>query len=73
MYEVVKAMENWDIEGGNAVEPRLVKRSTRTTVTVLKSTQISRGIYQFDHTSTKVDLSIMRKFDINGKVKLKIL
>ena len=68
MHEFVKAQLNWDIEGGNAVEPRIVKRSIRTAVNVLKSNSISKGLYQFHQSNTKTDLSIKRKFEVLGKM-----
>jgi len=64
MHEFVKAQLNWDIEGGNAVEPRIVKRSIRTAVNVLKSNSVSKGLYQFHQSNTKTDLSIKRKFEV---------
>ena len=37
MLEFVKAQEDWEIDSGNAVEPRVVKRPIRTAIAVLKS------------------------------------
>ena len=67
MHEFVKSQEDWDIEGGNAVEPRIVKRSIRTAVNVLKSNSVSKGLYQFHQSNTKTDLSMKKKFEIIGK------
>ena len=67
MHEFIKAQLDWDIEGGNAVEPRIVKRSIRTAVNILKSNNVSKGLYQFHQSNTKTDLSIKRKFEIIGR------
>lgn len=65
MMEFVKAQEDWEIEGGNVVEPRIIKRSIRTSITVCKAQNIStNGLYQFHQASTKVDLSIKRRFNV---------
>ena len=64
----MKAQEEWSIEGGNAVEPRIIKRIIRTAITVTKSNNISKGMYQFNQTNTKTDLSMRRNFDVTGIV-----
>jgi hypothetical protein len=64
MLEFVKAQEDWEIDGGNAVEPRVVKRPIRTAISVLKSNTASRGLYYFNQTNTKTDMSMRRKFDV---------
>ena len=66
MLEFVKAQEDWEIDGGNAVEPRVVKRPIRTAISVLKSNTASRGLYHFNQTNTKTDMSMRRKFDVAG-------
>ena len=66
MLEFVKAQEDWEIDGGNAVEPRVVKRPIRTAIAVLKSNTASRGLYHFNQTNTKTDMSMRRKFDVSG-------
>ena len=66
MLEFVKAQEDWEIDGGNAVEPRVVKRPIRTAISVLKSNTASRGLYHFNQTNTKTDMSMRRKFDVSG-------
>jgi len=65
MMEFIKAQEGWEVKGGNAVEPQIVNQSIRTTISVTKSNIIQHGLYQFHQSSTKTDLSIKRRFEVN--------
>ncbi|CAG5094500.1 Oidioi.mRNA.OKI2018_I69.XSR.g13614.t1.cds [Oikopleura dioica] len=65
MYEFVKAQEDWEIKGGNAVEPMIVKNSIKTSVSISRSSQPGNGLYQFAQTSTKADLSMRRRFEVS--------
>lgn len=65
MIEFVKGQENWEIKGGNAVEPQIINRNIRTTISITKSNIIQQGLYQFHQSSTKTDLSMKRRFDVN--------
>lgn len=64
MFEFVKAQENWEIKGGNAVEPKIVKTAIKTSVSIPRSSQPGNGLYQFAQTSTKADLSMRRRFEV---------
>ena len=65
MLEFVKAQEEWEITGGNALEPKIVNRQIRTSISVSKSNIVQQGLYQFHQSNMKTDLSIRRRFDVN--------
>ena len=52
-------------QGGNAVEPMIVKNSIKTSVSISRSSQPGNGLYQFAQTSTKADLSMRRRFEVS--------